>query len=372
MDRWRPCAGSSIGPTRSRARRRSPAAGAGSDRRYNEIAIRASVELARPNLHPSRFDGVSAPSIGSPECSKVIPPPLWNADPAYPRRFDAAHFVFRNPWNPLASAPFGGIYPRPRSCSRRMTRRYGEPTFGLNGIERDRRRGLSGLEDVVWSRPFCNLLRLVPAGFPAAREQPKPWCVAPMSGGCATLLRGTSRRSCPISTSTSPIGRTRSWSATVGDVRSRRLHRLPPRHARATRAGGSHARRSASRPFPLLATVALMEANADPEIAAGVTLMGGPIDTRRSPTEVNKLAERRGVESFRATVCGAAPFPYAGFGREVYPGFLQLSGFMAMKNKTVVAERPSRSVQPPAYCRRQQFGRKASRLLRRVPRGDRP
>ena len=58
--------------------------------------------------------------------------------------------------------------------------------------------------------------------------------------------------------------------------------------------------------------------------------MGGPIDTRRSPTEVNKLAERRGVEWFRRNCLHTVPFPYPGFGREVYPGFLQLSGFMAM------------------------------------------
>ena len=61
-----------------------------------------------------------------------------------------------------------------------------------------------------------------------------------------------------------------------------------------------------------------------------MTLMGGPVDTRRSPTEVNKLAEKRGVEWFRRNCLHTVPFPYPGFGREVYPGFLQLSGFMAM------------------------------------------
>ena len=73
-----------------------------------------------------------------------------------------------------------------------------------------------------------------------------------------------------------------------------------------------------------------MEDNNDPNAPASMTLMGGPIDTRRSPTEVNKLAERRGVEWFRRNCLHRVPFPYPGFGREVYPGFLQLSGFMAM------------------------------------------
>jgi poly(3-hydroxybutyrate) depolymerase len=63
---------------------------------------------------------------------------------------------------------------------------------------------------------------------------------------------------------------------------------------------------------------------------ASMTLMGGPIDTRRSPTSVNQLAQQRGVEWFRRNCLHSVPFPYPGFGRLVYPGFLQLSGFMAM------------------------------------------
>ena len=81
---------------------------------------------------------------------------------------------------------------------------------------------------------------------------------------------------------------------------------------------------------PLLATVALMEASGDLAAPSSMTLIGGPIDTRRSPTEVNKLAEKRGVEWFRRHCLHTVPFPYPGFGRAVYPGFLQLSGFMAM------------------------------------------
>ena len=81
---------------------------------------------------------------------------------------------------------------------------------------------------------------------------------------------------------------------------------------------------------PLIAAVALMEAADHPDVPASMTLMGGPIDTRRSPTAVNQLAERRGVEWFRANCLQSVPFPYPGFGRRVYPGYLQLSGFMAM------------------------------------------
>jgi len=58
--------------------------------------------------------------------------------------------------------------------------------------------------------------------------------------------------------------------------------------------------------------------------------MGGPIDTRRSPTAVNKLAQKRGSAWFKQNCIHTVPFPYPGVGRQVYPGFLQLSGFMAM------------------------------------------
>ena len=81
---------------------------------------------------------------------------------------------------------------------------------------------------------------------------------------------------------------------------------------------------------PLIAAVAIMGAENDPLAPASMTLMGGPVDTRRSPTAVNKLAEDRGTEWFRANCLETVPFPYPGTGRRVYPGFLQLSGFMAM------------------------------------------
>ena len=81
---------------------------------------------------------------------------------------------------------------------------------------------------------------------------------------------------------------------------------------------------------PLIAAIALMEADRDPQAPTTMTLMGGPIDTRRSPTAVNQLAEKRGSKWFADNCVHSVPYPYPGFGRKVYPGFLQLSGFMAM------------------------------------------
>jgi poly(3-hydroxybutyrate) depolymerase len=81
---------------------------------------------------------------------------------------------------------------------------------------------------------------------------------------------------------------------------------------------------------PVLAAVALMEADKDPYVPHSMVLMGGPIDTRINANGVNKLAERRGLDWFRTHVISKVPFPNPGFMRDVYPGFLQLHGFVSM------------------------------------------
>jgi len=81
---------------------------------------------------------------------------------------------------------------------------------------------------------------------------------------------------------------------------------------------------------PVLAAAALMESDNDPYAPLSMTLMGGPIDTRVNPTAVNTLAEQRGTEWFRSHVITKVPFPNPGFMRDVYPGFLQLNGFVSM------------------------------------------
>ena len=81
---------------------------------------------------------------------------------------------------------------------------------------------------------------------------------------------------------------------------------------------------------PVLAAVALMNAR-EPEAAPrSMTLIGGPIDTREAPTAVNHFAKRHSIEWFRANMIHRVPFGNPGFLRRVYPGFLQLAGFMAM------------------------------------------
>src|ERR1700739_990692 len=81
---------------------------------------------------------------------------------------------------------------------------------------------------------------------------------------------------------------------------------------------------------PVLAAVSLMATRGDPALPKSMTMMGGPIDTRRNPTQVNALAKRKSLDWFRNTVIFKVPSSYPGYLRQVYPGFLQHAGFVAM------------------------------------------
>jgi poly(3-hydroxybutyrate) depolymerase len=242
---------------------------------------------------------------------------------------DATRFVFRNPLNPLSTTPFGKNVAAGAELFERLTRRYGKPVFGLDRVVVD---GVEHevAEEVVWRRPFCNLLHFARRDFPAGLEQPKLLIVAPMSGHYATLLRGTveaflaTHRVYVTDWTDARMAPPALGSFDLDDYVDYLIamfEHLGP---------GAHTLGVCQPAVPLIAAVALMEAADHAAVPASMTLMGGPIDTRRNPTAVNQLAERRGVEWFRANCLQSVPFPYPGFGRRVYPGFLQLSGFMAM------------------------------------------
>jgi poly(3-hydroxybutyrate) depolymerase len=186
------------------------------------------------------------------------------------------------------------------------------------------------LEEIVWSRPFGGLLRFARPTLPGAGAQPKLLIVAPMSGHYATLLRGTVEAFLPThQVYITDWSDARAVPLALGhfdlddyvDYLTAMLEHLGP---------GVHTLGVCQPSVPLVMTVSLMEAKRNPCAPASMTLMGGPIDTRRSPTAVNQLAETRGVDWFRANCLQTVPFPYPGVGRSVYPGYLQLSGFMAM------------------------------------------
>jgi len=186
------------------------------------------------------------------------------------------------------------------------------------------------VEDVLWSKPFCNLVnfRKMSAGRPL--NQPKILMVAPMSGHYATLLRGTVETFLPthdvyitdwVDARTVPLSTGRFDLDDYIDYVIEMIRLLGP---------DLHLMAVCQPSVPVIAAIARMEAEGDPAAPLSMTLMGGPIDTRESPTKVNLLAQDRGTEWFKRNCIVKVPLPNAGFMRDVYPGFLQLSGFMAM------------------------------------------
>jgi len=237
--------------------------------------------------------------------------------------------------NPLSYTHVGRNLIASAELFERVTRRYGKPRFGFGSTSVDGVK-VPVVERVAWQTPFCKLVRFE-RQFDRAPGQPeqKLLIVAPMSGHHATLLRGTVEAFLPyydvyitdwVDARTIPI------SAGRFDLDNYIDHLIAVcEHLGDRRDGGAlHALGVCQPSVPLIAAVALMEAAGNPHVPTSMTLMGGPIDTRKSPTKVNLLAQERGSAWFRRHCISTVPLGYRGAGREVYPGFLQLAGFMGM------------------------------------------
>lgn len=232
----------------------------------------------------------------------------------------------QNPFNPMAYTQAGRTIAAGAEVFERMTRRFGRPAFGLLHTTIDGKKVTITEEDVI-EKPFCSLLHFKRA---IKRNDPKVLMVAPMSGHFATLLRGTVEallphhdvyitdwedvRQIPLS-----AGRF-SLDDYVDYVREFMRYLGPDVHVIAV----------CQPAVPVMAAVATLSTEKDPKTPLSMTLMGGPIDTRVSKTVPTQLAEDRPLSWFERTVISDVPFYYPGAFRRVYPGFIQLSGFMSM------------------------------------------
>ena len=234
-----------------------------------------------------------------------------------------------NPMNPLSNTAFGRSLDAGFEVFERLTRRYGKPEFGLPQTLVDGSM-VDVEEEIVWSMPFCNLVHFKRALGEDHKPDPKILLVAPMSGHYATLLRGTVEALLPsadiyitdwLDARTVPVSDGR---FDLDDYISYVIDML--QHI----GEGVHVVAVCQPSVPVLAAVSLMEADGDKCAPASMTLMGGPIDTRINPTVVNEMAKGKSIEWFRDNVVMQVPWPQPAFGRAVYPGFLQLSGFMSM------------------------------------------
>ncbi|MBB4279145.1 polyhydroxyalkanoate depolymerase [Rhizobium mongolense] len=251
---------------------------------------------------------------------------------------DAMRLVYANPLNPFSQTPFGRTIAASLEMFERTTRRYGKPEFGLKEtVVGDSKVAVR--EEIVWSRAFCNLLHFA-RNTPSGHRDPRILIVAPMSGHYATLLRGTVEALLPsadiyitdwVDARMVPMTDGTFDFDDYVDYVIEMLHFLGP---------DTHVIAVCQPSVPVLAAAAVMEEANDPLSPSSMTLMGGPIDTRINPTAVNKLAEERPLTWFAENVIMNVPWPQPGFMRPVYPGFLQLSGFMSMNlDRHVVAHK---------------------------------
>lgn len=238
----------------------------------------------------------------------------------------AAKAWHTNPFSPVAYTDYGRRIAAAAELVERVTNRYGKPAFGITHTKVNGKK-VAIHEEILDSKPFCNLLHF---RKDIKERQPKMLIVAPMSGHHATLLRGTVEALLPhldvyitdwIDARNVPmvkgafhledyISYTIDFIRDLGDD----VHLL-----------------AVCQPsVPALVAAAVMNENNDPNAPRSMTLIGGPIDTRINPTKVNKLAEERPLSWFKKNVITRVPMNYPGFMRRVYPGFLQLSGFMQL------------------------------------------
>jgi len=244
--------------------------------------------------------------------------------------------MFSNPALPLAQLPLAQRVSAGYDLLHRLGKDYEKPVFGIPTVDVD------GVEVAIHERvevdkPFCELRRFKrfsddTATLAKLKGQPVVLIVAPLSGHYATLLRDTVRTML------------KDHKVYITDWKNARLVPLAEgefhlddyvnyvqsfiRHLQDIY-GDCHVISVCQPTVPVLAAVSLMASRGE-SLPLSMTMMGGPIDARKSPTAVNNLATQRSFEWFENNVIYRVPDKFPGAGRRVYPGFLQHSGFVAM------------------------------------------
>ncbi|NVD45175.1 polyhydroxyalkanoate depolymerase [Qipengyuania atrilutea] len=241
--------------------------------------------------------------------------------------------LLTNPANPAAYSGFGPMAASALDVFAHASAPRGKPEFGIDSVVADSKEQPI-TESIVLTRDFGDLLRFTHPGLP--KDAPRVLIVAPMSGHYATLLRGTVARLAVSSevyiTDWHDAKRvpTSSGRFDLDDYIDYLIEFLEFVSENGEGAGGLHMVAVCQPSVPALAATALMNGSGNKARPDTLTMMGGPIDTRESPTSVNDLAMDRPLSWFRQSVIATVPMQYAGSGRRVYPGFMQLASFMSM------------------------------------------
>ena len=241
--------------------------------------------------------------------------------------------MLQSPFNPMADSHATRTSVASMEMFVNATRRYDKPEFGLettvvDGIETDI------VEEIIHALPFCNLLHFKrDSESVTKRNDPKVLIIAPMSGHYATLLRGTVKAMLPehdVYITDWIDGRDIAPTEGKFDLDDYADYLID--FCRILGADGDRPSVMAvCQPgVPMLVAATLMAKNKDPFRPSSITLMGSPIDATQNPQAPNLLAEDKPLSWFQKNVIVTVPWPNTGFMRRVYPGFLQLSGFMSM------------------------------------------
>ena len=234
--------------------------------------------------------------------------------------------LLQNPANPMAYFGGGPLIASALEVFAHAAAPRGKPEFGLNTTIIDGRKVVVE-EEIVVRKPFGQLKRFRREGVEGDQ---KLLIVAPMSGHYATLLRGTVERMLPKhdvyitdwrDAKLVPLADGSFDLEDYVDYLVEFLEAIGP---------GAHMLAVCQPSVPSYAAAALMSSAKHPCRPRTLTMMGGPVDTREAPTDVNTLATQRPHAWFQQNVIATVPFSYLGAGRKVYPGFLQLAGFMSM------------------------------------------
>jgi len=246
---------------------------------------------------------------------------------------EASSKLFTNPVSPFAHTPFAQRIAAGYELMFRLGKDYEKPAFGITSVDIDGQR-VSVIEEIELEKPFCKLLHFRKESRKnKSTDQPKVLLVAPLSGHHATLLRDTVNTLLP------------EHDVYITDWTDARMVALEH--------GAFHLHNyvyyvqdfirhlgpnlnviSVCQPtVPVLAAISLMASNKEPNLPKTMVMMGGPIDPRKTPTQVNDLATNKPFSWFENNVIYSVPPNYPGYGRRVYPGFLQHAGFVAMNPK---------------------------------------
>ena len=232
----------------------------------------------------------------------------------------------QHPANPMAHTRMGNVVASGLDVFAHAAAPHGKPKFGFTSTTVDG-HDVAVQEEIVLRKPFGQLKRFRREGV---EDGPRLLIVAPMSGHYATLLRGTVERMLPghdvyitdwRDARLVPLSEGKFDLDDYVDYLIEFLEAIGP---------GAHMLAVCQPSVPAYAAAALMSADNNPARPLTLTLMGGPVDTREAPTNVNTVATQRPHAWFEQNVIATVPFYYPGGGRRVYPGFLQLTGFMAM------------------------------------------